>query len=134
MSAPTEPDLDGGFSELIGVEDLGREDGLARARVAVGPKHMQPFGVVHGGVYSTLAETLCSRATYERVRDDGMLAFGQSISATFVRPIAEGHVNATARARHRGRTTWVWQVEITDDEDRLCGLVEMVVAVREPRG
>lgn len=133
MNAPTEPDLGAGLSELIGVEDFGREDGIARARVAVAPKLLQPFGVVHGGVYSMLAETVCSRATYEAVREQGMLAFGQSNNATFLRTIAEGHVNATARARHQGRTTWVWQVEITDDADRLCALVEIVVAVREAR-
>ena len=48
-----------------------------------------------------------------------MAAMGQSNSATFLRPITEGHVNAVARPRHRGRTTWVWDVEITDDEGRL---------------
>ena len=40
-------------------------------------------------------------------------------------------MNALAHARHRGRTSWVWQVEITDDEGHLCALGEMVVAVRE---
>jgi uncharacterized protein (TIGR00369 family) len=132
VSAPAEPDLTGGLNELIGLEDLGTEDGVARARVAVGPHLLQPFGIVHGGVYATLAETVCSKATYEGVRDRGMVALGQSNNATFLRPIADGHVNATARARHRGRTSWLWQVEITDDEDRLCALVEMIVAVREP--
>ena len=59
---------------------------------------------------------------------------GQSNSATFMRPITEGHVNAVARTRHRGRTTWVWDVEITDDEERLCALVRMTVAVRPVPG
>ena len=58
-------------------------------------------------------------------------ALGQSNSTTFLRPISEGHVNAAARARHRGRTSWVWQVELTDDEGRLCALTQVVVAVRE---
>ena len=47
-----------------------------------------------------------------------MAAMGQSNSATFLRPITEGHVNAVARPRHRGRTSWVWDVEIADDEGR----------------
>jgi 1,4-dihydroxy-2-naphthoyl-CoA hydrolase len=58
---------------------------------------------------------------------------GQSNSATFIRPITEGYVHATARPRHRGRTTWVWDVEITDDQDRLCALVRMTIAVRPAR-
>jgi uncharacterized protein (TIGR00369 family) len=80
-----------------------------------------------------MAESMCSSATWLAVKDEGMAAMGQSNNATFMRPITEGHVNATARPRHRGRTTWVWDVEITDDDDRLCGLIRMTVAVRPIR-
>jgi 1,4-dihydroxy-2-naphthoyl-CoA hydrolase len=86
---------------------------------------------VHGGVYSVLAESICSRATFDAVKADGKLAFGQSNNATLLRPISEGHINAAAQARHRGATIWVWQVEITDDEERLCALVQIAVAVRD---
>ena len=65
-----------------------------------------------------MAESICSAATWLGVHDDGMAAMGQSNDTTFLRPITEGHVNALARPRHRGRTTWVWDVEITDDEGR----------------
>jgi uncharacterized protein (TIGR00369 family) len=63
-----------------------------------------------------------------------MAAMGQSNSATFLRPITEGHVNAVARARHRGRATWIWDVEMSDDQGRICALVRMTVAVRPSRG
>jgi uncharacterized protein (TIGR00369 family) len=62
-----------------------------------------------------------------------MAAMGQSNSATFIRPITQGHVHGTARPRHRGSTTWVWDVEITDDQERVCALVRMTVAVRPIR-
>lgn len=119
-----------GLSELIGVEylELGAE--RARGRIAVRDGIRQPHGVVHGGAFAVLAESICSRATYEAVSDDGMAAFGQANQATFIRPIADGHVNAEATARHRGRTTWVWDCELTDDEGRLCALVRMTIAVR----
>ena len=122
------------FDELIGTEwlDLGADE--ARARIAVGDQHKQPLGLVHGGVFTTLAESICSAATYSAVADDGMMAMGQSNSATFMRPITEGHVTAVARPRHRGRTTWVWDVEILDDEDRVCALVRTSIAVRPARG
>ena len=55
---------------------------------------------------------------------------GQSNSATFLRPISRGAIFATARRRHKGRTSWVWDVEITDDDDRLCAMVRMTIAVR----
>jgi uncharacterized protein (TIGR00369 family) len=123
-----------GFAESIGVEWVDLDPDNARARIEVEQRHLQPFGVVHGGVYASLAESLCSAATYGAVRDDGMVALGQSNDTNFLRPISEGHLNAAARTRHRGRTTWLWDVEITDDEDRLCALVRMSIAVRPQRG
>jgi 1,4-dihydroxy-2-naphthoyl-CoA hydrolase len=119
------------LGELIGIEHLDAREGEARARVAVADRILQPYGLVHGGVYPVLAETICSKATHEAVAADGKVAIGQSNRVTFLRPISAGHVNAVARARHRGRSSWVWQVEITDDEGRLCALGEVVVAVRD---
>jgi 1,4-dihydroxy-2-naphthoyl-CoA hydrolase len=129
---PEEGELLGrdGLGELIGIEyqDGGAEE--VRARVEVTDDVRQPAGLVHGGVYAALAESICSAATWMAVRGDGMAAMGQANSATFLRPITEGYVNAVARPRHRGRTTWVWDVEISDDEGRICTLVRMTVAVR----
>ena len=122
-----------GFAELIGTEWIDLDPDEARARVAVDNRHKQPYGIVHGGVYATLAESLCSAATHMAVQEDGRVAMGQSNSTTFLRPVTEGHVNAVARSRHRGRTTWVWDVELTDDEERVCALVRMTIAVRERR-
>jgi uncharacterized protein (TIGR00369 family) len=118
------------LGELIGIQHLDAGEATARARVPVTDRILQPYGLVHGGVYPVLAETVCSMATQEAVMGEGKAALAQSNNVTFVRPISEGHVNAAAHARHRGRTSWVWQVEITDDGGRLCALVEMVVAVR----
>jgi 1,4-dihydroxy-2-naphthoyl-CoA hydrolase len=58
---------------------------------------------------------------------------GQSNDTTFLRPISDGYANATARSRHRGRTTWVWDVDVTDDEGRLCALSRMTIALRPQR-
>jgi len=119
-----------GLGELIGLEYLDASADEVRARVEVTDCVRQPVGLVHGGVYAAIAESICSAATWGAVHGDGMVAMGQSNSATFLRPITEGHVNAVGRPRHRGRTTWVWDVEITDDEGRACALVRMTVAVR----
>jgi 1,4-dihydroxy-2-naphthoyl-CoA hydrolase len=81
-------------------------------------------------VLSTLVESICSRATALAVLEDGMMAMGQSISVSFVRPVTEGHAEVTAKALHRGRTTWVWDAEVRDAEDRLCALAQMTIAVR----
>ena len=123
----------GGFAELIGVEwtDLGPDP--ARARIAVEKRHKQPNGIVHGGVYASLAESITSAATYAAVADQDWIAIGMANSTNFLRPIMEGHVNALARPLQQGKTTWVWEVEISDDEGQLCAVVRMMVAVRERR-
>jgi uncharacterized protein (TIGR00369 family) len=119
-----------GLGELVGLEYLQASPEEVRARVAVTDDVRQPVGLVHGGVYMVMAESMCSGATWAAVHENGMGAMGQSNSATFLRPITDGHVNAAAKPRHRGRTSWVWDVEITDDEGRPCALVRVTVAVR----
>jgi uncharacterized protein (TIGR00369 family) len=122
-----------GYNELLGIELIDAPEGEARGRIEVDARLHQPAGIVHGGVYASLAETITSYATWVAVRDEGKVAMGQANQATFLRPIAVGHVNAHAVARHQGRTTWVWDVEVTDDEERVCALVRMTIAVRDRR-
>jgi 1,4-dihydroxy-2-naphthoyl-CoA hydrolase len=81
-----------------------------------------------------MAETLASAATYRAVMDDGMAAMGQSNFTSFLRPVSEGYVNAEARPRHRGRTSWVWDVDFTDEEGRLCATTRVTMAVRPVPG
>ncbi|MGI8462592.1 MAG: PaaI family thioesterase [Solirubrobacterales bacterium] len=122
-----------GFTELLGIEHLDPGDADARVRVEVSGKIRQPFGIVHGGAYSLLAETISSGTTAEAVFPDGNVALGHSNSATFLRPISEGHVTATGRVIHRGRSSWVWDIECADDDGRLAAVVRCVVAVRPMR-
>jgi 1,4-dihydroxy-2-naphthoyl-CoA hydrolase len=118
------------FAGLLGVEWLEDDPEHARARVAVRDELLQPFGIVHGGVMSTLVESVCSRATALVVYDEGMVAMGQSINVNFMRPITEGSIEVFAKARHRGRTTWVWEAEVRDEQGRTCALAQMTIAVR----
>lgn len=118
------------FDELVGTEWLDDDPDHARVRVRVRDELRQPVGLVHGGVLSTLVESVCSRATALAVLGDGMMAMGQSIEVSFLRPVTEGAAEVRARARHRGRTTWVWDAEVRDEADRLCALAKMTIAVR----
>jgi 1,4-dihydroxy-2-naphthoyl-CoA hydrolase len=118
------------FDALVGTEWIDDDPEHARARVPVREELRQPVGLLHGGVISTLVESVCSRATALAVLDDGMAAMGQSIGVSFIHPITEGHAEVKAKARHRGRTTWVWEAEVVDAEGRLCALAQMTIAVR----
>ena len=55
---------------------------------------------------------------------------GQSINVSFIRPVTEGGAEVRARARHRGRTTWIWEAEVLNDAERLCAMAQMTIAVR----
>jgi 1,4-dihydroxy-2-naphthoyl-CoA hydrolase len=122
--------LSGTLDQVLGFEMLEVGPDLARARSEVRERHKQPFGLVHGGVYAALSESLASQATYMAVAGEGKIAVGLSNHTSFVRPILSGSVHAEARCRHRGATTWVWEVDMTDDEGRLCALARVTMAVR----
>jgi len=122
------------FDELLGTEWLSDDPDGARVRVEVRDELRQPAGLLHGGVISSLVESICSRATFLAVREGGMLAMGQSISVSFLRPLTDGVAEVDARARHRGRSSWVWEAEVRDGEGRLAALAQMTIAVRPPPG
>ena len=119
-----------GFDRHYGLEITSISEDTVTAQVAVRPEVLQPAGLVHGGVFASMAESMTSVATWLAVHDQGHAAMGQSNQTSFLRPITHGTIHATGRRRHKGRTTWVWEVDITDDEGRLCALVRMTVAVR----
>jgi 1,4-dihydroxy-2-naphthoyl-CoA hydrolase len=118
------------FDGLLGTEWLDDDPDCARVRLELRDELRQPVGLMHGGVFSTLVESICSRATALAVMDDGMMAMGQSISVNFIRPIVAGAAEVRAKARHRGRTTWVWEAEVLNDEGKLCAMAQMTIAVR----
>lgn len=122
-------ELEGTLDGVLGFEFLEIGDQEARARFSVAAHHRQPIGIVHGGTYAALAESLCSIATFSTVSPE-FVAMGQSNATSFLRPVSEGTIEATARRRHRGRTTWVWDVDFADEQGRLCATTRVTMAVR----
>ena len=130
LAIPFETTLDGHLGwEVI---DVGEDH--ASAKFEVGDKHRQPMGLVHGGVYAAVAEGLCSSTTWFQVREQGKAAVGSSNMTSFMRPTRAGTVTAKARAIHRGRTTWVWEVEFTRDDGKVCAVTRVTLAVIEVPG
>ena len=122
-----------GFDRLYGLEVLEWREELVRGQVRVRPEVLQPLGLVHGGLYASIAESLASMATAVAVMADGNVAMGLSNNTSFLRPVTEGTVHAVGHRRHRGRTTWMWDVEFTDDSGHLCAVSRMTIAVRPRR-
>ena len=123
----------GGLVAALGVTDYEHPtEELAGARLPVSPTILQPAGIVHGGAYCALAETVASWATYDLVAPE-QLAIGQSNNTTFLRSVTAGSIHAQARIRHRSRRTFVWDVEMSDDEGRPCALAIVTVVARPSR-
>lgn len=123
------------FDSHYGLEvlDDGTQDGRLCGRVAIRDELRQPFGLLHGGVISAMAEALASRGTWIAVHAGGKVVMGLSNETHFMRPLSDGYCSQIAVARHRGATRWLWEVESRDDQDRLCALTTVNVAVRDAR-
>ncbi len=119
-----------GFDRLYGLEFLSFSDTEVRAQVTVREDLKQLAGLVHGGVYAAMAESIASFGTALAVRERGETAMGMSNSTSFLRPITDGVVHASATRVHRGRTTWVWDVRFNDDAGHTCAVTRMTIAVR----
>jgi 1,4-dihydroxy-2-naphthoyl-CoA hydrolase len=131
VSAELSSFVNKGFDALYGMEILELTPEFGRAQVAIRDELKQPMGLVHGGVYASIAESLASLCTGVAVFPEGKIANGLSNQTNFLRPMLEGTIHATATRKHAGRTTWVWEVEQNDDQGRLCVLTRMTIAVRE---
>lgn len=138
MGAVAQPDpflQSRGFDALYGLELLELGADSARGRLVVREEHKQPFGLVHGGIYAAIAEGLTSFSTMSVVLHHGKVASGLSNQTSFLRPVTGGTIDARATCKHAGRTTWVWEVEMADDQARLCAISRVTLAVRDlPEG
>jgi 1,4-dihydroxy-2-naphthoyl-CoA hydrolase len=119
-----------GFDHLYGMQFISCSDTEVRARITVRDELKQPAGLLHGGVYASMAESMASFGTALGVFEEGSQAMGLSNSTNFLRPVTEGVVHGCATRVHRGRTTWVWDVRFSDEAERTCAVTRMTIAVR----
>lgn len=103
---------------LTGIELTDASVDHAEGRLALNENHFQPYGVVHGGVYCTIVETLASTGAAFWAMDRGMAgAVGVSNRTDFLRPVTGGVLLGMATPIHRGKTQQLWQVEVTRESD-----------------
>ncbi len=116
----------------LGIEFLEVGNDFIRARVPVDIRTRQPYGILHGGVSVVLAETLGScGAAYASM--PGHRAVGLDINANHLRSATSGWVTGTTRPVHVGRTTHVWQIELTNEQGQLTCVSRITMAILAPR-
>jgi 1,4-dihydroxy-2-naphthoyl-CoA hydrolase len=103
----------------LGIDVVEANKDRVVARMPVGPKVHQPFGLLHGGASVSLAETVMSIGAWHNVDHAKEFAVGLEINANHVRAVREGTVTATATPVHVGRRTQVWETRIVDDKGKL---------------
>ena len=120
MTTPAPPDseLERGFINLVGIRVEQASGDRVVLTCPVTPDLHQPFGLVHGGVYATLAETAASVGASLWFGDRGKVV-GVSNHTDFLRAVRRGELRAEATPLSRGRTTQLWQVEVADEQGRL---------------
>jgi uncharacterized protein (TIGR00369 family) len=112
----------------LGIEFLEVGDDFIRGRVPVDTRTRQPVGILHGGVSVVLAETLGSCAA-AFAAPAGHRAVGLDINANHLRSVSEGWVTGIARPVHVGRSTHVWQIELTNVKGQLTCVSRITVAI-----
>ena len=113
----------------LGIEIVEATKQRVVARMPVGPKVHQPFGLLHGGASVALAETVASMAASFNVDLTKENVVGLEINANHLRGKRDGVVTAVAAPLHIGRRTPVWEVKITDEQDKLVCISRCTVAV-----
>lgn len=119
----------GGYNSAMGLRFVATDGNELAAELEVGERHLQPYGLVHGGVLASMVETLCSVGAAMHVREEGKSAVGLENSTSFLRAARSGILRGTARPVRCGRRSHVWAAEIRDDRDRLVasGRVRLMI-------
>ena len=112
LRAPSE------FMALLDIEFEERGPTRVAGWVAADERHHQPWGLVHGGLYTTVIETFATTGAYEAVKDQGQMAVGVTNVTDFLRPHRTGRLAVLATPIQQGRTQQLWQVEIRRPEDQ----------------
>ena len=102
---------------LLEIEFVERGPTRVVGSIAADERHHQPWGLVHGGLYTTAIESFATTGAFEAIKDRGLLAVGVSNTTDFVRPHTTGRLDVVATPIHQGRTQQLWLVEIRRPED-----------------
>lgn len=109
----------GSLPDLLGLEVLEVGDGLVRGRMPVTARHLAPNGFLHAASVIALADTLCGHGTFAHLPAGARAFTTIELKSNFFGTARSGWVLGTATARHRGRTTQVWDAEVSDENGKL---------------
>ncbi len=122
----------GGYNRVMGLRFVAAVPDRLVAELEVADCHRQPYGLVHGGVYAGMIESVCSTGAALSVMAEGRTTVGVENSTAFLKAVREGTLRCTAQPLSRGRRSQVWQAEVRDDKERLVASGRVRLLVLEP--
>jgi 1,4-dihydroxy-2-naphthoyl-CoA hydrolase len=127
-------DFGKGFDHELGLKYLEFGPDGIRAQLDIREQLLQPWGIVHGGVYCSIIESLASISAHLWLSENGGgIVVGVNNNTDFLRAIGSGTVSAVSTPIHRGRLQQLWQVTITDENDRVVARGQVRLQNLEPR-
>jgi len=119
----------GTLMETLEIEYVAIDADSLTAKMPVTPKVHQPDGVLHGGATLALAESVGSAAAQVLMADKQVQIRGLELSGNHVKSVRSGYVWAKATILHRGKTTQLWQIHVTDDQGALVSVVKFTTMI-----
>jgi 1,4-dihydroxy-2-naphthoyl-CoA hydrolase len=118
------------FVDHIGIRFTQFDGEQIAGEIEIANHHMQPGGVVHGGVYLSIAETVAGAGSQLMVMDDGKTAYGVTINSQHIAPVTAGKITATGKLIHKGIFKHTWDIEITDKSGKLISISRVTNSIK----
>ena len=119
------------FVDHLGIRFVSFDGKSIAGKIELGALHLQPVGVVHGGVYIPLAETLAGAGSMLLVESEGKLAFGTSVNSQHIASVSKGVIHAVGEIIHKGSFKHIWDVKISDENGKLISISRVTNSIKE---
>ena len=119
------------FVDHIGIRFTRFDGEQIAGEIELNSHHMQPGGVVHGGVYLSIAETVAGAGSQLLVMEQGKTALGSTVNSQHLAPVTEGKITATGKLIHKGIFKHIWDIEITDASGKLISISRVTNSIKQ---
>ncbi len=119
------------FIEFMSIKFTGFNNDIIEASMPIDKHKLQPMGVMHGGVSLVLAETVASAGSFLMIDHENKNVFGMQVSGNHVSTISSGSLHAKGTLNHKGRSTHVWNIEITNEVGKLISVVRVTNSIQD---
>lgn len=119
------------FVDHLGIRFVSFDGKCISGKIEIEGLHLQPVGVVHGGVYISLAETLAGAGSMLLVESEGKVALGTTVNSQHIASVSSGVISAVGEIIHKGSFKHIWDVKISDENGKLISISRVTNSIKE---